>query len=141
VLSDDIYAEMRLGRILSMNIPEKTGLILFAHGSRDPQWRLPFEAMLQKAQAEHAGPVALAFLECMQPSLDEAIDALAQAHVTHIRIVPVFLAVGSHVRKDLPELIAQSRDKHPGLFISATAAIGEQPEIQAAIAAFAIAAR
>lgn len=124
-----------------MNTLEKTGLILFAHGSRDPQWRQPFEAMLQKARTEHAGPVALAFLEYMQPSLNEAIDVMAQAQVTHIRIVPVFLAVGSHVRKDLPELIAQARDKHPNLFISATAAIGEQPEIQAAIAAFAVAAR
>jgi sirohydrochlorin cobaltochelatase len=128
-----------VGRIVRMHTTEKIGLILFAHGSRDPHWRLPFEAILKKAQSGHAGPVSLAFLECMQPSLDEAIDAMVQDQATHIRIVPVFLAVGSHVRQDLPELIAQSQNKHPDLLIHVTAAIGEQPEIQDAIAAFAIA--
>jgi sirohydrochlorin cobaltochelatase len=50
----------------------------------------------------------------------------------------VFLAVGSHVRKDLPVLLDEARAKHPALSISATAAIGEQDEIQQAIAAFAL---
>ena len=124
-----------------MNSQEKTGLILFAHGSRDPQWRQPFEAIRQKAQEGHSGPVVLAFLECMEPDLNKAIDSMAGESIETIRVIPVFLAVGSHVRKDLPELIEQARKKHPTLAITTTAAIGEQTEIQAAIAMCALNAR
>lgn len=121
-----------------MKNKEKSGLILFAHGSRDPQWRQPFEAILQKTQSNHPGPVALAFLECMEPDLLKAIETMAAHQVDSIRIIPVFLAVGSHVRKDLPELIAQARKIYPDISITATEAIGEQVEIQTAIAMFAL---
>ena len=80
----------------------------------------------------------LAFLECMQPSLGEAIDSMAAGGVTHITVIPIFLAVGSHVRKDLPQLLEQARALHPELEIHASAAIGEQAEIQSAIAHFAL---
>ena len=89
-------------------------------------------------RTQHAGPTTLAFLECMEPSLPQAIDAMAQIGVQHIHVIPVFLAVGSHVRKDLPELLEASRTAHPALSIDASAAIGEQTEIQQAIARFAL---
>lgn len=89
-------------------------------------------------RVQHAGPVALAFLECMDPSLPKAIDLMAITGVQHINVIPVFLAVGSHVRKDLPLLLDESRAAHPGLKITASAAIGEQAEIQQAIVRFAM---
>jgi sirohydrochlorin cobaltochelatase len=121
-----------------MNATKHTGLILFAHGSRDSQWRKPFESMLEELQQDHDHVSALAFLECMDPSLPEAIDALIAQGVQKITVVPVFLAVGSHVRKDLPLLLERARQKHPAIEIQASAAIGEQPEIQRAIAHFAL---
>jgi len=90
-------------------------------------------------RAQHTGPTDLAFLECMEPSLPDAIAAMAQAGVTHINVIPVFLAVGSHVRKDLPLLLEQARAAHPQLCLTASAAIGEQTAIQEAIARFALA--
>ena len=46
------------------------GLLLFAHGARDPQWALPFEAVAQRCRAARgADRVALAFLEFMTPAL------------------------------------------------------------------------
>jgi len=56
-------------------------------------------------------------------------------------VVPVFLAVGSHVRKDLPLLLDAARKKHPELELWASAAIGEQDVIQDTIAHFALNAR
>lgn len=121
-----------------MTAPRHDGLILFAHGSRDSQWRKPFESMLERLQHDSNQVSTLAFLECMEPSLAEAIDSLVAQGVQKITVVPVFLAVGSHVRKDLPLLLEQARQKHPALHIQSSAAIGEQPEIQAAIAQFAL---
>jgi sirohydrochlorin cobaltochelatase len=124
-----------------MSLTTTNGIILFAHGSRDPQWRMPFEGILKKIQALSSSPTSLAFLECMAPTLEQAIDDMVSAGVKQISVVPVFLAVGSHVRKDLPLLLEAARLKHPDLALQATAAIGEQPAIQEAIAAFALAAR
>ncbi len=121
-----------------MNAPQYTGLILFAHGSRDNQWRKPFESILEQLQQDNNQVSMLAFLECMEPSLSEAIDALVTQGIKKITVVPVFLAVGSHVRKDLPLLLEQAQQKHPALQIQASTAIGEQLEIQQAIAQFAL---
>lgn len=118
-----------------------TSTLLFAHGSRDPQWRLPFEAILNKMQALSTVPVKLAFLECMTPSLEQALDEFVAQGVTQVCVVPVFLAVGSHVRKDLPLLLDAARKKHPQLELWASAAIGEQDVIQDTIAHFALNAR
>jgi sirohydrochlorin cobaltochelatase len=121
-----------------MNAPQYTGLILFAHGSRDSQWRKPFESILEQLQKDNSQVSILAFLECMEPSLSEAIDALVIQGIKKITVVPVFLAVGSHVRKDLPLLLEQAQQKHPALQIQASAAIGEQLDVQQAIAEFAL---
>ena len=123
-----------------MTFSAPTGTILFAHGSRDPQWREPFEDILKKMQTLSTVPTSLAFLECMTPTLEQAIDDMVGAGVKQITVVPVFLAVGSHVRKDLPILLEAARLKHPDLRLQASAAIGEQPAIQEAIAAFALGA-
>ncbi len=123
-----------------MPLTATTGTILFAHGSRDPQWRVPFEGILKKMQTLSDSPASLAFLECMTPTLDQAIDDMVSAGIEQITVIPVFLAVGSHVRKDLPTLLETARLKHPNLVLQASAAIGEQGAIQDAIAAFALTA-
>lgn len=116
----------------------QTGMILFAHGSRDPQWRVPFEAILSCLREQHKGPSALAFLECMEPNLPQAIADMARAGIKKIQVIPVFLAVGSHVRKDLPLLLEEAKKQHPDTEIGVSAAIGEQPEIQQTIAMIAL---
>lgn len=121
-----------------MTTSNTSGIILFAHGSRDPNWRQPFESILEALRNNTHHASALAFLEMMEPSLPDAIETMINAGIDQIQVVPVFLAVGSHVRKDLPLLLEEARNKHPQLTISATAAIGEQPQIQTAIAEFAL---
>ncbi len=112
----------------------KEGIVLFAHGSRDPEWARPFQRMTEIVgrTAPHC-VVKLAYLEIMRPSLEEAVAALAKG-VKTIRVVPVFLGQGSHLKEDLPRLIAAVRGDYPGVEISLEPAIGEQPRIIEAIA-------
>jgi sirohydrochlorin cobaltochelatase len=77
----------------------------------------------------------VAFLELMKPSLEEAVHALAAKNVSRVRIVPVFLAAGGHVREDLPKRVAGLRASYPALPIEVDAPIGEQPAVIEAIAA------
>jgi len=115
------------------------GLILFAHGARDLRWREPFDRLALKARA--ARPqlrVRLAFLEWMDPSLDEAVDALAGEGCVAIRVVPVFLGQGGHVREDLPAAVARVRARHPHIVIALRAAVGEDDGVLERIAAVAV---
>jgi len=112
----------------------KAGIVLFAHGSRDPEWARPFEALAATLSPKFDGPVKLAYLELMPPSLEEAIDSLVDAGVTAIRIVPIFLGQGAHVKEDLPKLVARARERHPKIMLHLEAPIGEQHAIIEAIA-------
>ena len=110
----------------------KEGLVLFAHGSRDPEWARPFERIA--AQLSKKFLVKLAYLESMQPSLGEAVASLADAGAGAVRVVPLFLGQGGHIKEDLPRLVAAARNSHPQLKISLEQPIGEQPAVIEAIA-------
>jgi sirohydrochlorin cobaltochelatase len=79
--------------------------------------------------------VALAYLERMAPTLEEAVAALVGEGATRIRVVPVFLAAGGHIITDLPRMLARLRSRHPEAVIEVDAPIGEQPRVIEAIAA------
>jgi sirohydrochlorin cobaltochelatase len=118
----------------------QSALILFAHGSRDPKWAEPFKAIqsLIRAQAPDL-PVELAYLELMQPGIQECLTSLVKQGVKRVSVVPIFLAAGRHLREDLPALIAPVQSQFPDLEINVTAPIGDIPEFQAAIATLALA--
>jgi sirohydrochlorin cobaltochelatase len=110
----------------------KEGIVLFAHGSRDQEWSRPFERLAAGlAQKLPAVSIGLAYLE-HGPSLDETVTALVAKGVGSIRVVPVFLGQGGHVKEDLPRLVAQSA--RAGLKLSLDQPIGEQAEVIEAIA-------
>jgi sirohydrochlorin cobaltochelatase len=115
-----------------------TGILLFAHGSRDPAWRAPFEAILTEVRRQYPGAAELAFLENMAPSFDTAIDRLIAGGVNAIRVVPVFLAAGSHLRQDIPDLVARSKKRLPEIQFTLFPAVGENLLIQRSIASVAL---
>jgi sirohydrochlorin cobaltochelatase len=111
------------------------GLLLFAHGARDPHWAVPFEDVAARVRAAHPGvPVALAFLEFMAPDLREAGRQLAAQGCTRVDVLPLFLGAGGHVRKDLPELLAELAAAHPRVSWQLHPAVGELDSVIAAMA-------
>ena len=115
------------------------GLILFAHGARDPRWAEPFAAVAQRLhQLQPALQVRLAFLEFMSPSLADAAAELVQAGCLQITVLPMFLGAGGHVRKDLPQLVDAIRASWPAVTITVVAAIGETDTVLDAMAAAAL---
>ena len=113
----------------------KRGLLLFAHGARDPNWAQPFEAVVERIRS--AAPevaVALAYLDFMTPSIVEAGDSLAAAGCTRVEVVPLFLGAGGHVRKDLPLLVEHLRQAHPAVQWLLRRTVGEDEAVIAAMA-------
>ena len=118
---------------------EKTALILFAHGARDPEWAGPMRRIREAALARPGAPrVELAFLEFMTPTLPEAIAALAAEGARRVAVVPIFLAQGGHLKRDLPVLLEEARAAHPGCEITLATAAGEADPVVAAMADYAL---
>jgi len=109
----------------------RKGIVLFAHGSRDPEWARPFERIAAALSKREEFLVRIAYLELMQPSLDAAIAELVASGVASIRIVPLFFGAGGHVREDLPRLVAAA---NPPVRVTIDPPIGEQAEVVEAIA-------
>jgi sirohydrochlorin cobaltochelatase len=117
----------------------KRGLLLFAHGARDPRWALPFEDVVARVRrADASVPVALSFLEFMSPGLVEAGHSLAAQGCSRVEVVPLFLGAGGHVRKDLPALLDTLREAHPQVQWLLRPAVGEDDAVIAAMAAAAL---
>src|SRR5574343_971446 len=113
----------------------KSALILFAHGARDPEWANPLRRVQAAISARNPSQrVELAFLEFMTPTLEALVDQLDQEGVRQIAIVPMFIAQGGHLKRDLPLMLDALRDARPHLNISLSAAIGEQESVIQAMA-------
>ena len=112
-------------------------IILFGHGARDVRWREPFDRLASLWKDQHPDTLAeLAFLEMMQPSLEEAVATLESKGATKITIVPVFFGQGGHLRNDFPLLLKECQQKFPGITLSATPAVGEDLAVLQAIIDF-----
>ena len=115
------------------------GIVLFAHGSRDPLWRLPIEAVAKQIQAlSPQTQVMCAFLELTTPDLPTCVKALSDSGLSHIAVVPMFLGIGKHAREDLPELMKQLEADYPHIQFDLRRAIGEEPSLTLAMAKIAL---
>ena len=114
------------------------GIIMLAHGSRDPQWAAPFEQI--RAAVTRRRPdcaIALAYLEHSTPDFTGAVDDLVARGATFIKVVPLFLGPGGHVRGDVPQLIERAIIKHPRLEFDLKPFIGDARTVLDAIADYA----
>ena len=116
------------------------GIILFAHGSRDVQWRAPIEAVAGLVRTRQPDTlVSCAYLELCTPTLPDAVTELIASGARKIKIFPLFLGVGKHAREDLPLLIDQIRAAHPDVVVDLMATAGENPALIALMADLALA--
>jgi sirohydrochlorin cobaltochelatase len=115
------------------------GLILFAHGARDPRWAEPFEQVAQRVRTLEPGlHVSLAYLELMPPDISTAGQALVNAGCDDIAVLPLFLGAGGHVRKDLPERLETLRRAHPAVRWTLRPAVGESDRLIETLAQIAV---
>lgn len=115
------------------------GTILFAHGSRDPLWRKPIEAVA--AQVQLIAPAVLvrcAYLELTAPDLPTSAAELVALGVGSITVVPMFLGVGKHAREDLPVLMSNLETSFPQITFKLRPSIAEESEVIAVMARIAI---
>ena len=114
-------------------------IILLAHGSRDPQWRAPIEAVA--AHIRQRAPdqrVACAYLELSEPDLPTLASELIAEGIDSITVFPLFLGMGKHARQDLPALLEALRLQHPRVKVSLLPSAGEQQRLLELLASIAL---
>ncbi|BEU01630.1 hypothetical protein OAG1_04300 [Agarivorans sp. OAG1] len=94
-------------------------LLVVAHGSRRPQSNQEVVGLAKQLaeKLSHYSQVHAAFLELVEPTIPQQIERCYQAGAKQITLYPHFLAAGTHVVNDLPRIIEQATNEHPGLTI------------------------
>ena len=116
-----------------------TAIVLFGHGSRDPLWHLPIQAVAQRIRNTSPNQVvACAYLELTQPSLPDLVTELIASGASNIRILPMFLGVGRHAREDLPVLMDALQARYPRVRFDVLSAVGENEAVLDLMASIAL---
>ena len=120
-------------------MPVRKAVILFGHGSRDPLWRRPMEAVAARVEAAHPEiAVCCAYLELEQPDLASAAAQVTAQGATDVTIVPMFLGTGKHAREDLPVLVQALRARHGSIQFRLQPPVGEDPRVLDLLASIAL---
>ena len=91
-----------------------TAVILFAHGSPVPEANQGIVELACRVQEGMPGAVVLpAFLDSAQPDLGATVAEAVRRGASRLVVMPYFLTVGLHLRRDLPRLIAEQRTRFP----------------------------
>ena len=115
-------------------------IVLFAHGSRDPEWASPIRrvgALVRSRSPELR--VELAFLEFIAPNLRDCVELLVAEGFERIVVLPMFIAQGGHLKRDVPLLLEELRALHPQTCFEQADAVGEAETIVQAMAAHVLA--
>lgn len=113
----------------------KTALILFAHGARDPEWASPMRRVQATICARTPErPVELAFLEFMSPTLPECAAQVIAAGASRIVVLPMFIARGGHLKREVPEMLDALSLAYPNVDFLLGNAIGEHEIVVQAMA-------
>lgn len=112
-----------------------TAILLLAHGARDPEWTRPLQRLVAAvAEGAQGASVAACYLEFTAPDLPAAMAAAVAQGAARIRVVPVFLAAGGHVKRDVPAMLAAARLQYPACTIELAGVLGEADAVIAAMA-------
>lgn len=85
---------------------EKLGILAIGHGSKLPYNKEVVTQIADYISQKHSDVIVRAgFMENSVPTLQEAIEGFSGTGVTKVAAVPVFLASGVHITKDIPEIL------------------------------------
>jgi sirohydrochlorin cobaltochelatase len=109
--------------------PAQKMTVFLAHGSSDPAWRQPIEAIARRAQQlAPQATIRCAYLERMEPSLPQCVADLVAQGAQGITIAPLFLGAGKHAREDVSNLTAQLKQDFPAVQFGVQPFLGENAD-------------
>ena len=131
-------AELVMKRLdeAGQEVSSATSVVLMAHGTPCPRANIYIERVAERVrQARDYGRVSVAYMECNEPTIAEAIDGAVEAGAKCILATPYFLQLGAHVQEDLPEEVRTVKVRHPEVNIILTQHLGFDSLLMDVIAA------
>ena len=110
-----------------------TAILVFAHGSAVEEANREVARLAEEVARQAQCPARCAFLELAQPDLRAAVTELVSAGARRIIVIPYFLTMGVHMRRDLPRLIEEQRARFPGVEIRAGHSLEGSPAMVHAV--------
>jgi sirohydrochlorin ferrochelatase len=101
-------------------------ILLIDHGSRRDAANEMMNCMANLVQAM-AGPdvvVRYSHMELAEPSISAGVESCVQAGATELIVFPYMLSPGRHSTGDIPRMVAEAAEAHPGLNVRVTSAFG-----------------
>ena len=98
--------------------PTEDGLLLVGHGSRSDEGASEMRA-LGKLVADALPDVAVdvGFLEMTDPPAGPVLDELAASGCRRVVVLPLVLLGAGHAKSDVPAVVLEARQRHPGLHV------------------------
>jgi len=109
-ISTQLTSQLSLVRLDGRRRSGPPALVVVAHGSRDPRALSTVRTLLDRVREQRPGlPVHLGHIELNEPLLTDTLADLDAHGTTDAVLVPLLLARGYHVRRDIPEMAAGAR--------------------------------
>ncbi len=96
----------------------KKGMLLVGHGSTMPYNQELVEKTAALIKAKHADYIVkCGFMNMNRPTIRESLEAFRHEPIEALVVVPLFLAKGVHIEKDIPGEIGLPEGARKGSFI------------------------
>ena len=96
-------------------------LLVIAHGSRRSESNEDFASIAAALGQHDDNPfdeTRWAFLELAKPSIPEAVDRCVSEGASELVVFTYFLSPGTHVARDIPELLEEKQRVYPNIKIT-----------------------
>ncbi|MFA5266988.1 MAG: sirohydrochlorin nickelochelatase [Methanoregula sp.] len=94
------------------------GMLLVGHGSSMPYNQELIEKTAEFIRAKNTGYIVkCGFMNLNKPSIRESLDAFRHEPIEALVVVPLFLAKGVHIEKDIPGEIGLPEGVKKGTFV------------------------
>lgn len=86
---------------------EKLGILAIGHGSKLPYNKEVVSGIADYVAKGHSDVVVrVCFMGMSEPTIKEAIESFSGTGVTKVAAVPIFLASGVHITRDIPGILS-----------------------------------
>ena len=105
-----------------------TAVVILGHGSRRSEGQVTVTQTADRYRQDHPEyRTAYAFMEFVEPTLPQITAELYEDGIRVFYVVPLFLSMGTHCAKHMPEMIATLRQGYPDAEFLLAPPLGADP--------------
>ena len=106
------------------------GVLIIAHGSRALETELTLDSIVSMVKTKLPGiTIECAFMEFSDRTINNGLSLLVDKGIKEIIVIPYFLFMGNHLKKDIPDALNDFISEHPDVNISLQPPLGDDARL------------